>query len=566
MYHYDRYDQIIVDERVAQFRDQTRRYLAGELTEEEFRPLRLRNGLYIQRYAPMLRVAIPYGVLSSKQLRMLAHIARDYDKGFGHFSTRQNIQYNWPKLEDVPDILAELATVQMHAIQTSGNCVRNITTDPLAGIAEDEIEDPRPYCEISRQWSTFHPEFSWLPRKFKIAFTGAIHDRAAVPVHDIGIYLVKNPAGEVGFKVLVGGGQGRTPMIGVVIREFLEKRYLLSYLEAILRIYNLEGRRDNLNKARIKILVKALGAEAFKCRVEEEWAQIKDSSLLLDQREITRIAAFFAPPPYDPDAVHDTRFEQRLAQDKAFATWVKRNVVNHKVPGYRAVYISLKAPTNPPGDATDSQMDAIANLADTYSFGQIRVTHEQNLLLADVKQADLYALWQALKRHDLATPNIGTLTDMICCPGLDYCSLANAGSIPIARQINERFNDLDYLYDLGEIKIKMSGCMNACGHHHVGHIGILGVDKQGEEYYQITLGGSAENDAALGDRLGPAIAKAEVADTLAKILDTYVERRFEDERFLDTYRRIGIETFKARVYGGDETAIEEEKIRAYAGH
>ena len=566
MYHYDRYDQTIVDERVVQFRDQTRRYLAGELTEEEFRPLRLRNGLYIQRYAPMLRVAIPYGLLSSKQLRMLAHIARDYDKGFGHFSTRQNIQYNWPKLEDVPDILAELATVQMHAIQTSGNCIRNITTDPLAGIAEDEIEDPRPYCEISRQWSTFHPEFSWLPRKFKIAFTGAIHDRAAVPVHDIGIYLVKNPAGEVGFKILVGGGQGRTPMIGVVIREFLEKRYLLSYLEAILRIYNLEGRRDNINKARIKILVKALGAEAFKCRVEEEWEQIKDSSLLLDRREIARIAAFFAPPPYDSDAVHNTRFEQRLAQDKAFATWVKRNVVNHKVPGYRAVYISLKAPTNPPGDATDSQMEAIADLADTYSFGQIRVTHEQNLLLADVKQADLYALWQALKCHDLATPNIGTLTDMICCPGLDYCSLANAGSIPIARQINEKFNDLDYLYDLGEIKIKMSGCMNACGHHHVGHIGILGVDKQGEEYYQITLGGSAENDAALGDRLGPAIAKAEVADTLAKILDTYVERRFEGERFLDTYRRIGIETFKARVYGGDEAAIEEEKIRAYAGH
>ena len=566
MYHYDHYDQTIVDERVAQFRDQTRRYLAGELTEEEFRPLRLRNGLYIQRYAPMLRVAIPYGLLSSKQLRMLAHIARDYDKGFGHFSTRQNIQYNWPKLEAVPDILAELATVQMHAIQTSGNCIRNITTDPLAGIAEDEIEDPRPYCEITRQWSTFHPEFSWLPRKFKIAFTGATHDRAAVPVHDIGIYLVKNPAGEVGFKTLVGGGQGRTPMIGVVIREFLEKRYLLSYLEAILRIYNLEGRRDNIHKARIKILVKALGAEAFRCRVEEEWEQIKDSSLLLDQQEIDRIAAFFAPPPYDPDAVHDTRFEQRLAQDEAFATWVKRNVVNHKVPGYRAVYISLKAPTNPPGDATDSQMEAIADLADKYSFGQIRVTHEQNLLLADVKQADLYALWQTLKCYDLATPNIGTLTDMICCPGLDYCSLANAGSIPIARQINERFNDLDYLYDLGEIKIKMSGCMNACGHHHVGHIGILGVDKQGEEYYQITLGGSAENDAALGDRLGPAIAKAKVADTLAKILDVYIEHRFEDERFLDTYRRIGIEAFKARVYGSDEAAIEEEKIRAYAGH
>lgn len=565
MYQYDHYDQTVVNERVAQFRDQTRRYLAGELTEDEFRPLRLRNGLYIQRYAPMLRVAIPYGLLSSKQLRMLAHIARTYDKGFGHFSTRQNIQFNWPKLEEVPDILEKLAQVQMHAIQTSGNCIRNITTDHLAGVAQDEIEDPRPYCEITRQWSTFHPEFSWLPRKFKIAFTGAIHDRAAVIVHDIGLYLVKNGAGEAGFKVLVGGGQGRTPMIGVIIREFLEKRHLLSYLEAILRIYNLEGRRDNIHKARIKILVKALGAEEFRRRVEEEWESIKDSSLLLDQKEIDRVSASFAPPPYDSEAAYDRSFEHRLAQDKGFATWVKRNVKDHKVSGYRVVYISLKAPLSPPGDATDGQMEAIADMAERYSFAQIRVTHDQNLLLSDVKQADLYALWRELKRHELATPNIGTLTDMICCPGLDYCSLANAGSIPIARQINEKFSDLDYLYDLGEIRIKMSGCMNACGHHHVGHIGILGVDKQGEEYYQITLGGSAENDAALGDRLGPAVAKAEVAETIGKILDVYVEHRFEDERFLDTYRRIGMGPFKARVYGGDDIEVEE-KVRAYAGH
>jgi sulfite reductase (NADPH) hemoprotein beta-component len=562
MYRYDQYDQRIVEERVAQFRDQTRRYLAGELSEEEFMQLRLRNGLYLQRHAPMLRVAIPYGVLSSQQLRMLARIARKYDQGYGHFSTRQNIQFNWPKLEQVPDILADLATVQMHAIQTSGNCVRNITSDHLAGVAADEIEDPRPYCEITRQWSTFHPEFSWLPRKFKIAFTGATRDRAAVAVHDIGVCLVKNEAGEIGFRILVGGGQGRTPMLGVVIREFLEKQHLLSYLEAILRVYNLEGRRDNIHKARIKMLVKALGAERFRDRVETEWQRIRDSSLLLDRGQVERIARHFAPPAYDADAARDETLAGHLARDGAFAIWAKRNVIPHKVAAYRVVYLSLKAPASPPGDATSAQMDAVADLADRYSFGEIRVTHDQNLLLSDVRQGDLYPLWRALASHGLATPNIGTLTDMICCPGLDFCSLANAGSIPIARQINERFDDLDYLYDLGEIRIKMSGCMNACGHHHVGHIGILGVDKQGEEYYQITLGGSAENDASLGDRLGPAVAKEEVAETINRILDVYLERRLPGERFLDAYRRIGMAPFKERVYRGAD-AVEE--VRAVAG-
>lgn len=564
MYRYDNYDQTIVNERVAQFRDQTRRFLAGELTEDEFRPLRLMNGLYIQRHAPMLRVAIPYGLLSSRQMRVLAHIARKYDKGYGHFSTRQNIQYNWPPLETVPDILTDLASVEMHAIQTSGNCIRNITSDQFAGIAKDELEDPRPYCEIIRQWSTFHPEFSYLPRKFKIAVSGATHDRAAVQVHDIGLYLVKNDQGETGFRVLVGGGLGRTPYIGAFIREFLEKKYLLSYLEAILRVYNRYGRRDNKFKARIKILVYAVGPEKFARMVEEEWEKIKDMpSLELDQKEIDRVSAYFAAPEFDKKADQDTSFSEKLASDKSFATWAGRNLKEHKVPGYRAVIISLKAPTNPPGDATHEQMDFIADLADQFSHSEIVVTHDQNLVLPHVKQADLYALWQALDSKELATPNIGLLTDMICCPGLDFCSLANAGSIPIAMQINRKFSDLDYLHDLGEIKIKMSGCMNACGHHHVGHIGILGVDKKGEEFYQLTLGGSSENDAALGDRLGPGIEKDKVADTIGKILDVYVENRREDERFLDTYRRIGIEPFKVRVY---KQAEETEKVKAVASY
>ena len=564
MYKYDEYDRRIVNERVAQFRDQTRRFLAGEISEQEFLPLRLMNGLYVQRHAPMLRVAIPYGLLSSTQLRMLAHIARKYDKGYGHFSTRQNIQYNWPNLEKVPDILADLASVEMHAIQTSGNCIRNISSDHFAGIAADELEDPRPYCEIMRQWSTFHPEFSYLPRKFKIAVSGATVDRAAVHIHDIGIYLVKNDSGETGFKILVGGGLGRTPYIGMVIREFLEKKYLLSYLEAILRVYNRYGRRDNIHKARIKILVNKLGREAFAGKVEKEWEQIRDSVLLLDQKEIDRMKTYFAAPDYDETAAEDQTFEQKQVKDKDFANWAMRNVKPHKVKGYRAVYISLKSPQSPPGDVTAEQMEFIADLADCYSYGEIRSTHDQNLILADVKQGDLYELWNKLKEQELATPNIGLLTDIICCPGLDFCSLANAGSIPVARQINDKFADLDYLHDIGDIQIKMSGCMNACGHHHVGHIGILGVNKQGSEFYQLTLGGSPGNDAALGDRLGPAIAKADVADTIGLILEVYVENRNEGERFLDTYRRLGIEPFKSRVYAAGST--ENEKVRAVAGH
>ncbi len=558
MYIYDEYDRTIVNERVEQFRDQTRRFLAGELSEDEFRPLRLMNGLYIQRYAPMLRVSIPYGLLSSAQMRMLGHIARKYDKGYGHFSTRQNIQYNWPRLETVPDILADLASVEMHAIQTSGNCIRNITSDHFAGVAEDEIEDPRPYCEIIRQWSTFHPEFSYLPRKFKIAVSGALTDRAAVQVHDIGIYVVKNAEGETGFRILVGGGLGRTPYIGAFIKEFLEQKYLLSYLEAILRVYNLFGRRDNIHKARIKILVKAIGPEKFAEMVEQEWQQIKDTVLLLDQKEIDRMKKYFLSPEYDKNATADTSFTAKVTSDTGFANWVKRNVKSHKAPGYRGVFISLKMPGIPPGDATDTQMEFIADLADQYSAGEVRVTHDQNLVFAHVKQGDLYALWTALKSQNLATPNIGLLTDMICCPGLDFCSLANAGSIPIANQINKKFDDMDYLHDIGDIQIKMSGCMNACGHHHVGHIGILGVDKKGEEFYQLTLGGSPANDATLGDRLGPAIAQREVADTIGRILDVYVEQRHEDERFLETYRRVGIEPFKQRVYNGSAGQAEGE--------
>ena len=561
MYQYDSYDQTLVDERVAQYRGQIQRYLAGELSDDEFRPLRLMNGLYLQRHAPMLRVAIPYGLLSSDQLRALAHIARRYDRGFGHFTTRQNIQYNWPKLEDTPDILAELAQVEMHAIQTSGNCIRNVTADHLSGVAPDEIADPRIYCEIIRQWSTFHPEFSYLPRKFKIAVTGAIHDRAAAHVHDIGLNLLRTEQGEMGFRVLVGGGLGRTPLIGQVIREFLPQRDLLSYLEAILRVYNQHGRRDNIYKARIKILVKALGAAVFRQQVEAEWAQIKDSGLVLDAAEVERVRRYFAPPPYEPDAAEDLSFPQWLKADPAFAAWVRHNVAAHKVSGYRNVFVALKEPGTPPGDITAGQMDTVADLADRYSFGQIRSTHHQNLLLADVRQANLYPLWHALQSQKLAAPVIGTLADMICCPGLDFCSLANASSIAIAQQINEKFDRLDYLYDLGELRLNMSGCMNACGHHHVGHIGILGVDKKGEEWYQISLGGSSENDVTLGDILGPSVPKAEVANTLERILGVYVAQREDGERFLDTFRRIGLEPFRTRAYapGSNEAKQEEER-------
>jgi len=551
MYSYDDYDQTLVNQRVAQFREQTRRYLKGEIGDEEFRPLRLMNGLYLQRHAPMLRVAIPYGLLSARQLRMLAHIARKYDKGYGHFSTRQNIQFNWPRLERVPDILEDLASVQMHAIQTSGNCVRNITADPLAGIARDEFRDPRPYCEILRQWSTLHPEFSYLPRKFKIAVSGARRDRAAVQVHDIGLYLAPRQQGqEQGFRVLVGGGQGRAPYIGVCIRERLEERYLLSYLESILRVYNRFGRRDNRQKARIKILVNALGAEHFSELVEQEWEYARQSpACLLDSAEVERVSAFFRPPRYEESAADGAHLGQ-LRQDREFARWAARNLAAHKAPGYAIVHISLKAPRAPPGDATDRQMDAIADLAERYSCGEIRVAHDQNLVLGHVRQADLYPLWQALAEHELSTPNIGLLTDMICCPGLDFCSLANAGSIPVARQINEAFSDPDALAELGEIRVNISGCMNACGHHHVGHIGILGVDKKGEEYYQLTLGGSSGNDVALGDRLGRAIPKERVAEAIGKLMRVYAENRRDGERFLDTYRRIGVASFREKVYEG----------------
>lgn len=538
---YDQVDQQLIDERVAQFRDQTQRYLAGRLSEDEFLALRLMNGIYVQTHAPMMRIAIPYGLFSAEQMRMLAHIARTYDKGYGHFTTRQNIQFNWLKIEETPDLLADLASVQMHAIQTSGNCIRNTTADPLAGVAGDELEDPRPYCEIIRQWSTLHPEFAYLPRKFKIAVSGAQKDRAVTLVHDIGLSLVKNKAGEIGFKVSVGGGLGRTPMIAQTVRPFLEKQHLLSYLEAVLRIYNLKGRRDNKYKARIKILVGSMGVEAFTKLVEEEWLKIKDS-MILDQAEIDRVKAHFAPFAYD------TVTEQTVTNSPAFARWLEHNTSDHKVPGYRVVHVSLKSPQAAPGDISAAQMDTVASLAEQYSFGLLRSTYDQNLVLADVKQSDLFDLWQALDAADLATPTIGTLNDMICCPGLDFCSLANASSIDVAADIQKRFQQLDYLYDLGEIDLKMSGCMNGCAHHSIGHIGILGVDKKGVEWYQFTLGGFAENEAKLGERLGRAIAKADVADTVEKIAQVYIEQRQPNERFVDTFYRIGIEPFKGRVY------------------
>jgi sulfite reductase (NADPH) hemoprotein beta-component len=551
MYQYTEVDQKLVDERVAQYRDQTRRYLAGELPDEEFRALRLMNGLYIQRQAPMLRVAVPYGLMSSTQMRKLAHIARTYDKGYGHFTTRTNIQYNWPTLESVPDILAELAEVQMHAIQTSGNCIRNTTTDPYAGVIASELEDPRPWCEIIRQWSTLHPEFAYLPRKFKIAVTGGPEDRAASQVHDIGLHLVKNEQGEIGFEVLVGGGLGRTPVIGKQIRPFLEGRDLLSYLEAIIRVYNLNGRRDNKYKARIKILVNAMGIDAFREQVEAEWAEIRESDLRLSQDEIDRVKAQFAPPAYEADAVNND-LNAQLAENDDFRVWFERNTVEHKVPGYRIVVVSLKPYLKAPGDITDVQMDTVADLADSFSFGEIRATHHQNLVLADVKQGDLLQVWKILNANNLARPNIGTLTDMIVCPGFDFCGLANAHTLNIAEQINEKFEQVDFLHDVGNVRLNMSGCINACAHHHVGHIGILGVDKKGEDWYQFTLGGSSEADAALGKALGKAIAADEVANTIEKILLTYIEQReSEEESFLDLVRRVGVDPFKEAVYGAD---------------
>jgi len=550
MYQYNEIDRQIVHERVEQFRGQVKRRLSGELTEDQFRPLRLQNGLYLQRHAYMLRVAVPYGLLSSTQLRMLGHIAREYDRGYGHFTTRQNIQYNWPDLERVPDLLADLASVEMHAIQTSGNCIRNITADHLAGIAPDEVEDPRPICEIMRQWSTFHPEFAHLPRKFKIAITGAANDRAAVAYHDIGIRILRNDAGETGAQIIVGGGLGRTPVIGEVIQPWVEKRHLLSYCEAILRVYNLHGDRENKYKARIKILVKSLGIDEFRRQVDAEWENIRDSALALESSEIDRVSSYFAPPDYAvvPETAAD--ITARLAEQNAdFHRWLKHNTLGHRVSGYRVVFVSLKSPARPPGDVTDAQMEALADLADQYSLSRIRSTHDQNLVLSDVREDQLFDLWQALTALDLATANIGTLTDLICCPGLDFCALANAGSIGVAKQITDRFNDLDYLYDLGEIRLKMSGCINACGHHHIGHIGILGINKAGEEYYQIMLGGSAADDASLGKWIGPAIAQSEVANALERMLNTFAAIREGEERFLDTYRRVGATPFKEAVYG-----------------
>jgi sulfite reductase (NADPH) hemoprotein beta-component len=556
VYRYDEIDQTIVDERVAQFRDQTRRFLAGKFSEDDFRSLRLRNGLYIQRYAPMLRVAIPYGLLTSRQLRTLAHIARTWDRGYGHFSTRQNIQFNWPKLEDVPDILAELAKVQMHGIQTSGNSVRNITTDHFAGVARDEIVDSFVWCELLRQWSTLHPEFSYLPRKFKIAVAGAEADRAAIFLHDVGLQAVRDGAREVGFRVIVGGGMGRTPIIGHVIREFLPWRHLLSYVEAVMRVYNRYGRRDNLNKARIKILVKERTPERFREEVDAEWAHLKDGPSTLTEEEVRRVEGRFTRPAYEPLSGDDAGHAARVAADPAFAAWVKRNVHPHKVPGYAAVTLSLKKTGVPPGDATADQMDAVAEFADRFSLGELRVSHEQNLILADVRQLDLHELWQEVKALGFATPNIGLLTNIICCPGGDFCSLANAKSIPVAQAIQERFEQLDYLYDIGELDLNISGCMNSCGHHHVGHIGILGVDKNGEEWYQISIGGNqgltrAGAPASLGKVIGPSFARAQIPDVIEQLIGVYLQlRESDDERFVDVVWRTGIEPFKERVYDG----------------
>ncbi len=548
MYLYNACDQQMVDDRVKQYRDQTRRYLAGELTEEEFLPLRLQNGLYVQRHAPMLRISIPYGLISSRQMRMLAHIAKTYDKGYGHFSTRQNIQYHWPKLERVPDILADLASVQMHSIQTSGNCIRNTTSDQFAGVALDETEDPRPWAELIRQWSTFHPEFAYLPRKFKIAVNGADNDRIATAVHDIGAYLTANETGEIGFRVLVGGGLGRTPVIGSIICDWLPKKHLLSYLEAILRVYNRFGRRDNKFKARIKILVRAMTPEKFAEAVNEEWQHLKDGPITVTDEEISRLKSFFTEPAYEDLKQSDAGFEQKLADNAQFALWVKQNTHPHKRPGYSIVTLTLKKSGQTPGDATDEQMSLLADLADQYSFGELRVTHNQNIVLADIKLADLFALWQVASANGFATPNRGLLTDMICCPGGDFCALANAKSIPIANQIQQRFADLDYLYDIGPLELNISGCMNACGHHHIGHIGILGVDKKGAEFYQLSLGGDSSHNTALGKIIGPSFGETEITDAVEKIINVYLEQRVQDEQFIDTYRRIGIEPFKKRVY------------------
>jgi sulfite reductase (NADPH) hemoprotein beta-component len=549
MYHYDEFDRTLVAERVSEFRDQVARRLSGALTEEEFKPLRLMNGVYLQLHAYMLRIAIPYGTLSSDQMRTFAHVARRYDRNYGHFTTRQNIQFNWIKLEELPDALADLARSGLHAMQTSGNCVRNITTDQWAGVAPDEIEDPRIWAEILRQHSTMHPEFSFLPRKFKIAITAAAHDRAAIRVHDIGLRLHRNGAGESGFEVIVGGGLGRTPFVGKTIKPFLPKRDLLSYVEAILRVYNQYGRRDNIYKARIKILVHELGAEKFGAEVDAEWQTIKDGALALDPAFAADVAARFSYPDYEKLADAPAELTQARKNDAAFDRWFKNSVSSHKADGYSIVTLSLKPEGGPPGDATADQMDAIADLADRYSFGEIRVGHEQNLVLPHVRQRDLHALWQLLRNIGVATPNVGLVSDIIACPGLDYCSLANTRSIPVAQELTRRFRDISLAQNLGRLHINISGCINACGHHHVGHIGLLGVEKNGEEFYQITLGGKADEDATLGTLLGPAVKYDEVVDVVEDVVATYVElRERPDELFIDTVKRIGIEPFKERVY------------------
>ena len=547
MYIYDNYDQQMVNERVAQFRDQTERFLAGTLPADEFQHLRLRNGLYIQRLAPMLRISVPYGILSSRQLRKLAHISRHFDKGYAHLTTRQNIQLNWPRLEEVPDILAELAAVEMHAIQSSGNCIRNVTSDQYAGAAVDEIEDSRPWAELIRQWSTFHPEFNWLPRKFKIAVTGAKQDRAAVQVHDIGVRLVEKNAA-VGFQILAGGGLGRTPVIAPVIKEYLEKQHLLTYIEAILRVYNRYGRRDNKYKARIKILVRAMGADVFAEKVETEWLTLKDGPGTLTNAEISRAQSFFNKPAYETLDNQCAALDQALRHNLAFTAWFSRNVKSHQQPGYSIVNLAMKETGVAPGDITDTQFDIIANLADQYSLGEVRITHEQNITLADVKKSDLVALWKVLCTASLAAPNLGLLTDIICCPGGDYCSLANAKSLPVAEAIQREFDNLDYLHDLGDLDLNISGCMNACGHHHVANIGILGVDKKGQEFYQVSIGGSAYADAALAKILGPSFAQAEIPAIIRKLVTLYVAQREAGEQFVQTYNRIGIQPFKDAVY------------------
>ena len=543
MYKYDQYDQQIVDDRVEEFRDQVKRRLSGQITEDQFKPLRLMNGLYLQLHAYMLRVAIPYGTLDSRQMRMLAHIARKYDRDYGHFTTRQNLQYNWIKLEDTPDILAELATVEMHAIQTSGNCIRNISSDQYAGAAADEVADPRVWAELLRQWSTFHPEFSYLPRKFKIAVIAADEDRAAMRLHDIGIQLIERD-GVLGGKIFVGGGMGRTPMIAPEIKDFVTADDLLSYVEACLRVYNRYGRRDNIYKARIKILLHEIGADAYRAQVEEEFAHVKALGIDPPKAEFDRIAAFFAPPAFQPDDGAELG-----RSDPDFALWVDQNVKPHKQPGYAIVNISLKPTGGIPGDASSAQMDLIADLGERYSFDELRITHAQNIVLPHVRRADLLTIWQKLDEAGLAPANLDLISDIIACPGLDYCSLANARSIPLAQKITERYADPAKQRDIGELKLKISGCINACGHHHAGHIGILGVDKKGTENYQLLLGGSGAEDVSLGKITGPGFDEDGVVDAIERVTDTYLVVREQGERFIDTYRRVGMAPFKEAIYG-----------------